>query len=287
MAKLGTLCFFTFEPPMPAPDDGPENTRATGETVLRYHLCWKHRDLDGVMALYHPDVTYNDFFQNRVMLLDELREYVQSSMPRAPDEALEHSDRIRLDGNTAFIQYRMTLRGSQGLVSFRASEAITVRDGLIWQVNEYASLVHETAASPARQGSLRPAVSRLGLSARQLSFMAQDLQTYFERQQPFLDPELDLQQVARACGYTRNQMSYLLNQVLGQSFYRYVNQARLRHVLAAMDAAATPVKVDEMAFAAGFNSISAFYSCFRQHTGQSPKAYAKQISLRARTQDAP
>ena len=268
---------------MPAPDDGPENTHATGETVLRYHLCWKHRDLDGVMALYHPDVTYNDFFQNRVMVLDELREYVQSSMPREPDEALEHSDRIRLDGNTAFIQYRMTLRGSQGLVSFRASEAITVRDGLIWQVNEYASLVHEAAPSPARQGSLRPAASRLGLSARQLSFMAQDLQTYFERQQPFLDPELDLQQVARACGYTRNQMSYLLNQVLGQSFYRYVNQARLRHVLAAMDAAATPVKVDEMAFAAGFNSISAFYSCFRQHTGQSPKAYAKQISLRART----
>ncbi|OZY41523.1 DUF4440 domain-containing protein [Pseudomonas fragi] len=272
---------------MRAPDDGPENTRATGEAVLRYHLCWKHRDLDGVMALYHPDVTYNDFFQNRVMVLDELREYVQVSMPRAPDEALEHSDRIRLDGNTAFIQYRMTLRGSQGLVSFRASEAITVRDGLIWQVNEYASLVHEAAASPARQGSLRPAVSRLGLSARQLSFMAQDLQSYFERQQPFLDPELDLQQVARACGYTRNQMSYLLNQVLGQSFYRYVNQARLRHVLTAMDVAATPVKVDEMAFAAGFNSISAFYSCFRQHTGQSPKAYAKQISLRARTQDVP
>ena len=42
-----------------------------------------------------------------------------------------------------------------------------------------------------------------------------------------------------------------------------------------------------MAFAAGFNSLSAFYSCFRQHTGQSPKAYAKQISLRARAQDKP
>ena len=279
--------FFAFEHSMSAPDDGPEHTRATGETVMRYHLCWKHRDLEGVMALYHPEVTYNDFFQNRVMALDELREYVQSSMPREPDEALEHSDRIRLDGNTAFIQYRMTLRGSQGLVSFRASEAITVRDGLIWRVNEYASLVHEAAAHCARPGSLRPAVSRLGLSARQLSFMAQDLQTYFERQQPWLDPDLDLQQVAKACGYTRNQMSYLLNQVLGLSFYRYVNQARLRHVLAAMDVAASPVKVDELAFSAGFNSISAFYSCFRQHTGQSPKAYAKQISLRARTQDAP
>ena len=133
------------------PEDGPEQTRATGDTVMRYHLCWKHRDLDGVMALYHPGVVYHDFFQNRVMGFTQLRDYVQASMPRAADEALEHSDRIRLDGNTAFIQYRITLRGSHGLVSFRASEAITVRDGLIWHVNEYASLVHETPENPAGQ----------------------------------------------------------------------------------------------------------------------------------------
>ncbi|VVP69310.1 hypothetical protein PS918_00923 [Pseudomonas fluorescens] len=271
---------------MHAEDDGPQQTQATAETVMRYHLRWKHRDLDGVMALYHPDIQYSDFFQNRVMGLDELRDYVRSSMPRDPDEALEHSDRIRLDGNTAFIQYRITLRGGAGLVSFRASEAITVRDGLIWRVNEYASLVHEQPVSK-KTGQSRPAVSRLGLSPRQLSFMADDLQQYFQRQQPYLDPGLDLQRVAKACGYSRNQMSYLLNQVLGQSFYRYVNQARLQHVLAALDHAMPPLRVDELAFAAGFNSLSAFYSCFRQHTGQSPKGYVKQMSLRARAQDRP
>lgn len=259
---------------MPANDDGPLQTQATGETVLRYHLCWKHRDLDGVMALYHPQIQYHDFFQNRVLGLDELREYVRSSMPRDPDEALEHSDRIRLDGDTAFIQYRVTLRGGQGLVSFRASEAITVRDGLIWRVNEYASLVHEQPSGKAT-GSLRPAVSRLGLSPRQLSFMAQDLQQYFQHQQPYLDPDLDLQRVAKECGYSRNQISYLLNQVLGQSFYRYVNHARLQHLLVALDKATPPLRIDELAFAAGFNSLSAFYSCFRQHTGMSPKAYIR------------
>lgn len=270
---------------MHADDDGPLQTQATGETVMRYHLRWKHRDLDGVMALYHPEVQYNDFFQNRVMGQAELREYVRSSMPRDPDEALEHSDRIRLDGNTAFIQYRITLRGGEGLVSLRASEAITVKNGLIWRVNEYASLVHEQPGSKTSSNQ-RPAVSRLGLSPRQLSFMADDLQQYFQRQQPYLAPELDLQQVAKECGYSRNQISYLLNQVLGQSFYRYVNQARLQHLLAALDDATPPVRIDELAFAAGFNSLSAFYSCFRQHTGQSPKAYVKQISLRARAQDS-
>ncbi|MCU1760747.1 helix-turn-helix domain-containing protein [Pseudomonas sp. 14P_8.1_Bac3] len=270
---------------MPADDDGPLQTQATSDTVMRYHLRWKERDLEGVMALYHPQVQYNDFFQDRVMGLDELRDYVRHSMPRDPDEALEHSDRIRFDGNTAFIQYRITLRGGDGLVSFRASEAITVRDGLIWRVNEYASLVREQPVGQSAS-TPRPAASRLGLSPRQLSFMAEDLQQYFQRQQPYLDPELDLQRVAKECGYSRNQISYLLNQVLGQSFYRYVNQARLKHLLAALDSATPPLRIDDLAFAAGFNSLSAFYSCFRQHTGQSPKAYAKQISLRARAQDS-
>ncbi|QJI37134.1 helix-turn-helix domain-containing protein [Pseudomonas sp. ADAK13] len=269
---------------MHADDDGPLQTQATGETVMRYHLCWKHRDLDGVMALYHPDIQYHDFFQNRVMGLDELREYIRDSMPRNPGEALEHSDRIRLDGNTAFIQYKMTLRGSEGMVSLRSSEAITVRDELIWSINQYASLVREQPSSKTIT-ALRPAAVRLGLSTRQLSFLAEDLQQYFERQQPYLDPELDLQRVAKECGYSRNQISYLLNQVLGQSFYRYVNQARLQHLLAALDNATPPLRVDELAFAAGFNSLSAFYSCFRQHTGQTPKAYVKQISLHARVQD--
>ncbi|QZD68539.1 AraC family transcriptional regulator [Pseudomonas sp. 3-2] len=269
---------------MHSDDDGPDQSQATAETVMRYHLCWKHRDLDGVMALYHPDIQYNDFFQNRVLGLDELREYVRVSMPRESDEALEHCDRIRIDGSTAFIQYEVTLRGGNGLVSFRSSEAITVKDGRIWRVNEYASLVREQAESPTTTRQ-RPAVSRLGLSPRQLSFMADDLQQYFQRQQPYLDPELDLQRVAKECGYSRNQISYLLNQVLGQSFYRYVNQARLQHLLQSLDNATPPLRIDELAFAAGFNSLSAFYSCFRQHTGQSPKAYAKQISLRTRAQD--
>lgn len=260
-------------------------TQATADVVLHHHLCWKCRNLEGVIVHYHPEIQYHDFFQNRVVGFDELREYLQASMPRGSDEAIEHTDRIRVDGDTAFVQYRITLRGSQGLVSFRTSEAITVRDGLIWQVNEYASLIHERPTCGPRPQATRQTVNRLGLSPQQLGYMAKDLQQYFQDQQPYLDHDLDLQRVAKECGYSRNQISYLLNQVLGQSFYRYVNQVRLQHLLTALDNAKPPIRIDELAFAAGFNSLSAFYSCFRQHTGLSPKAYVKQISQRARTQD--
>ncbi|MUL54899.1 helix-turn-helix domain-containing protein [Pseudomonas aeruginosa] len=213
---------------------------------MRYHLSWKHRDIDAVMALYHPEVEYNDFFQNRRMRLADLREYVEATMPKGPDESLEHTDRIRFDGDTAFIQYRLRVTLSGRLASFRASEAITVRDGLIWRINEYASLVHESGGGA---------------------------------QAPYLDPDLDLTQVANATGYTRNQISYLLNQVLGLSFYQYVNQTRLQHLLGQLSGE-LPGRVDELAFAAGFNSLSAFYRCFRQHTGQSPREYLKRLSSR-------
>lgn len=262
--------------------DGPEQTPITAETVLRYHLCWKHRDLDGVIALYHPDIQYHDFFQNRVLGYRELRDYVRACLPHEAGEDIVHSDRIRVDGCTAFIQYQVTVQGGEGLVAFQSSEAITVRDGLIWQVNEYATLVRQNSQGLARSGP-RPATSRLGLSPRQLSTMAQDLEHYFQRQRPYLDPELDLQQVAEASGYSRNQISYLLNQVLGQSFYRYVNQARLQHLMASLGQGSHAASIDDLAFSAGFNSLSAFYKCFRAHTGLTPKAYLKQNSLRART----
>ena len=162
----------------------------------------------------------------------------------------------------------------------RTGEAITVRDGLIWRIHEYATLVREARPGEG-ESAARPAISRLGLSARQLGQLAEDLQEYFQRQRPFLDPDLDLQQVAAATGYRRNQISHLLNQVLGQSFYRYVNQARLQHLLDQLDAGAEAGRIDELAFAAGFNSLSAFYKCFRERTGMTPRAYLRDISTRA------
>ena len=129
--------------------DDTAQTERTRDTILRYHLSWKHRDLEAVLALYHPDIEYNDFYQQRCMRLAELREYVEANLPRRPGELLEHVDRIRIDGHTAFIQYCTSLQGGEGLVSFRTGEAITVRDGLIWRINEYATLVHEARRSGA------------------------------------------------------------------------------------------------------------------------------------------
>lgn len=247
----------------------------THALVMRYHQAWRRHDIDALMTLFDPQVEYNDFFQGRCIAPAELRNYLLASMPAAGDESQVYTDRLRVDGDTAFLQYEVTLRGTQGLVSFRASEALTVREGLIVRVNEHAALVGQRSAQ-AHEAPARIAVSRLGLSARQLSLLGGDIQQYFQQHQPYLNPDLDMPQVAAATGYTRNQISFFLNQVLGLSFYQYLNQLRLQHLLARLDGATSVTRIDELARAAGFRSLSTFYRCFREETGLSPKAYLEQ-----------
>lgn len=254
--------------------DDAARTEATRAVVQRCHQAWTRRDAEGVLACYHPDIEYVDYFQNLMLTLPQLRDYVSRSMPAAPAAYLHHRDRIRADGDTAFIQYEIAVPVGRGMARFHASEAVTVRDGLIWRIREYATLSRTDSPVPDRT-SVTPPAQRLGLSARQLGQMAADLDAYFDGRKPYLDPALDLPLVARETGYTRNQISFLLNQVLGVSFYQYVTQKRLARVRAALDAG-TSGPMEALASAAGFNSLSAFYRAFRQETGLSPRAYLRQ-----------
>nr|WP_242485697.1 nuclear transport factor 2 family protein [Pseudomonas sp. TH41] len=244
----------------------------THDAAVRYHEAWKRRDLDGVMALYHPMIEYHDFFQNRRLAHAQLRDYLRASMPLGAAEFQTYTDRLRVDGDTAFLQYRVTLNGSDGLVSFQAIEALTVKDGLIVNVNEHAVLVSHMPTGP-RPPYSREAVSRLGLSARQVGALSNDLQQYFEQSKPYLDPTLDLSQVAALTGYSRNQISFFLNQVRGQTFYSFLNQLRLEEALVHLTAQCHASRIDEIARASGFNSLSTFYRCFKQKTGYSPKSW--------------
>lgn len=238
-------------------------SRATWEVARRYHECWRARDARAALALFHPEVEYCDFYRNLTLTYADLPAYLAESMPDGGKESLQHTDRIRVDGDTAFIQYRYVIRlaSSGKLASFQGGEAIRVRDGLIVSVHEYCT--------PVRLSGER-AGDRIGLNPQRLARLLADLQAYFAEQRPYLDCELSLGQVAQATGYTRNQISHVLNQALGLSFYAWLNQQRVRHLLALPRPPAAPL---DMAFAVGFKSASTFYKAFRLETGTTPQRY--------------
>ncbi|MFP1960321.1 helix-turn-helix domain-containing protein [Lonsdalea quercina] len=250
----------------------------TQQVMMRYYEAWWQRDLDGLLALYSPTVEYNDFFQGCRIAPEALRDYLSACLSTTAEDTLHYTDRLRVDGDTATLQYQTPLSGSDSRAIICCCEVVTVCDGVITRVNEYASLLSQ----PQGKGSPsaldhRAASQRLGLSARQLSIMADDIQQYFTQHHPHLNADLNLVQVATATGYTRNQISFFLNHVMGCSFYQYLNRLRLRHVLTQWNNGKYSSKrIDDDAKSAGFHSLSTFYRCFREETGLSPKSYLQQ-----------
>lgn len=93
------------------------------------------------------------------------------------------------------------------------------------------------------------------------------------------DPNLSLWSLARHIGASPNYISQTLNEVIGLSFFDFVNSYRIA------DAREMLVQSDEtvlkITYAVGFNSRSSFYTAFRKETGQTPTQYRTSLSVSA------
>jgi AraC-like DNA-binding protein len=112
---------------------------------------------------------------------------------------------------------------------------------------------------------------KIALDEYRITILTDDLNDYFLTH-PYLNNELTLSDVALATGYTRNQISYVLNRSFGKSFYDYINYARINYLLEQL-ILSYKGNINFLADQAGFNSITTFYKFFKQKTGQTPKAY--------------
>src|SRR5207247_6643941 len=83
--------------------------------------------------------------------------------------------------------------------------------------------------------------------------------------------ELSLTKVAKAVGMNANYLSENFRQVTGINFVDYV--ARARFVTACDLLRNSNLRVSEIAFAAGFQSLSQFNRVFKRFSGKSPTQY--------------
>jgi AraC-like DNA-binding protein len=98
-----------------------------------------------------------------------------------------------------------------------------------------------------------------------------------EHDKLFLDNELGLPGIAEKLGISIHDTSYLINEVTGSNFYNFVNKYRVeeaKNLLAS--ASLEKLNILGIAFAAGFNSKTAFNTAFKKWTGVSPSEYAKE-----------
>ncbi|NIR73223.1 AraC family transcriptional regulator [candidate division KSB1 bacterium] len=119
---------------------------------------------------------------------------------------------------------------------------------------------------------------RSGLTPDKAERYLKKLLTYMEQNKPYRNSELTLPQLASEMDIPPNHLSQIINEKLQQNFFDFINKYRVDEVKQRL---ANPgdnhFTILAMAFDAGFNSKSAFYSAFQKHTGTSPSRYPRTV----------
>lgn len=98
---------------------------------------------------------------------------------------------------------------------------------------------------------------------------------YITDKKAYMEPDLNIWDVARALCTNRTYISSAINKETGMNFNVYVNKVRIEAALKTMNGKKGDYNIREIFTSCGFNSMSTFYRYFKAQTGQSPLEYMK------------
>ncbi len=101
------------------------------------------------------------------------------------------------------------------------------------------------------------------------------LRELMEREAPYLDPKVNIQDIARMLESNRTYLSRAINQQLKTTFPNFVNEYRIRKAIRMITEGYTRQHTQEaLAKECGFANRTVFSSVFKKHTGVTPSFFA-------------
>ncbi|HEV2702396.1 MAG TPA: helix-turn-helix transcriptional regulator [Steroidobacteraceae bacterium] len=120
--------------------------------------------------------------------------------------------------------------------------------------------------------------ARSGLDRVRAQELMQRLDSVMSMEKPWLESELTLAGLATRCGFSAHNLSQLLNEGIGSSFFDYINSRRVDEVKRCLlDPAYADQSILQIALASGFSSKTAFNTAFRQHTRITPSEFRRRV----------
>lgn len=103
---------------------------------------------------------------------------------------------------------------------------------------------------------------------------AEKLLTLMSSSKPYLNPELNLSQLAGNLGISSHFLSQVINEKFGSNFFDFINEYRVEEFkLKLSDSKYSCFSLLGIALECGFNSKSAFNRIFKQKTGLTPSQF--------------
>lgn len=111
-----------------------------------------------------------------------------------------------------------------------------------------------------------------------------NLVNHFENEEPYLSPDLTLTDLAEQTKIPSHYLSQVINEKLNCTFLDFVNGYRVEAAKKLLEKDSNKqFTILSIAYDAGFNSKSTFYSAFKKHVGTTPSGYRKNFRSQAMT----
>lgn len=149
--------------------------------------------------------------------------------------------------------------------------------------NEHTAAIENLPKLVVHRSAAKYSNSRL--SDEEMNRIIVKLEQIVEKQKLYLDPDINIDNLAQVINCSKHHLSQVLNGVLQKSFYDYINGYRVEEAkLLLRDVSRNNYKIASIAYDAGFNSLSAFNEVFKKLTGITPSQYRKQPAEQPRKQ---
>lgn len=244
------------------------------EFVESWFDAWNQQDPKGIADHLTRDGCYIDVPENAQSNHDELLHSLGEFFSRF-DQRYELIGEVLHSANTVAFQYRILSCGRSKAV-YAGAEFITLSGDAAMAITDYYEVPGGEPRIPAARARQLKKYAKSGLNPGQMRIYKERLEAVMRTQQAYLEPDLTLPRLASLVDCSVNHLSQVINAGLGMSFFEYLNQHRIRHAQTLLvKPGQQPNAILNIAFAAGFNSNSAFYCAFKKLTGKTPAQYRR------------
>jgi AraC-like DNA-binding protein len=108
------------------------------------------------------------------------------------------------------------------------------------------------------------------LSEEHIRIIKANLIDYFDKTEPYLNPDLSMDMLSKALGFPKHHITEVLNKEIGKNFFQFVNEHRVEAVKDMLSANKNYFSIEAIGYECGFNSKSSFFTIFKKATGQTP-----------------
>lgn len=117
-----------------------------------------------------------------------------------------------------------------------------------------------------------------GLTESEASGYMEKLKKYMEKERPFLNPNLTLNDLSQKLDISNHNLSEILNTQLNQNFFAFINQYRIEEVKKYLaDKNNDHLTLLSIALDAGFSSKSGFNAIFKKYLNVTPSEYRQSV----------